>query len=203
MKAFSRLQNSPSSFWEKRWNNHQEVWLTSRQGLLSEKLRLYYMDKQKITVSRGPMKRKVLSYWKKPSTHNGSLFSHLLLWLCFALADAINRFVIWWWIWPLLKVLCCQKWVCPFFQPSCDSRWGKPKVLSLKVYFLRKVYFYCLVLLFHIWLVLELIQRSADYHHMSAKAFHQDSEQQMVYSETTELLWKWKEEKFQRNCVPF
>lgn len=38
------------------------------------------------------------------------------------------------------------------------------------------------------WLVLELIQRSADCHHMSAKASNQDLGQQMVYPETTELL---------------
>lgn len=154
------------------------------------------MDKQEITVSWGPIKRKALSYWKKPSTHNGSLFSHLLHWLCSALADAVNRFDIWWWIRPLLKLLCCQKWVCPFFQPSCDSGWGKPRVLSLNVG--ENVFF---TAWFCCWLVLELIQRSADYHHISAKAFNQDSGQQMVYPETTELLWKWKEKRNFRGTV--
>jgi len=48
------------------------------------------MDNQEVVVSLYPIQRKVLRYWKK--THNGSLFSHLLFWLCIALEVAINRF---------------------------------------------------------------------------------------------------------------
>lgn len=159
------------------------------------------MDKQEITVSRGPIKRKVLSYWKKPSTHNGSLFSHLLLCLCSALADAINRFVIWWWIRPLLKLLCCQKWVCPSSSPVVTVNEERPRSWA---WMRRKVYF---LLLGSAVLQLACVRADTKICWLSSHVCQGFSSRLRATDgipRNYRIIVKMKGgKKFQRNCVPF
>lgn len=94
------------------------------------------MDNQEAAVSPYLTMRKVLSYWKTQC--NGSLFSHLLFWFCTAPAVAVNRFVVWWWIRPLLKLFFCLQWVVPPFSPVVTVNEKSP---GSRAQMLGKVYY--------------------------------------------------------------
>lgn len=153
------------------------------------------MEKQEITVSWGPIERKALSYWKKTLNPQWQSVLPPAALVVFCSGRCCPE------VWHLVMdqtISVARNECVPSFSPVVTGDEESPRCWA---WVLRKVHFLLLILLFCSWLVLELIQRSADYHHMSAKASNQDSVQQMVHPETTELLWKWKEERNFRGTV--